>query len=186
MLRLWLLPKYQTHTSLIFPFNIKKVKVQAKKGKSNDDLENVTFKSIFTALSSQISNLLFNFYPPNPLWCIFKSNAYHIYLTWKIITFKKKFWRGIAPCVRWHVLCFFVIYFWTTFCWLYLTKKKSLKGKIGCPSTIILNPAKCSQTWFYQLLIRFFKIKKIKFKWKFSTRHFSGTGIKKNGIFNPS
>lgn len=87
MLRLWSLPIYQTHTYLIFSFNIKKIKVQAKK--SNDDLENVTFKSIFTALSSQISNLLFNFYPPNPLWYIFKSNAYQIYLTWKIITLKK-------------------------------------------------------------------------------------------------
>lgn len=98
---------------------------------------------------------------------------------------KKIFWRGIAPCVRWYVLSFFVIYFWTTFCWLYLTKKKSFKGKIGCPSTIILNPANSSQTWFYQLLIRFFKIKKIKFKWKFSTRHSSGTGIKKMVFLTP-
>lgn len=186
MLRLWLLPKYQTHTSLIFPFNIKKVKVQAKKGKSNDDLENVTFKSIFTALSSQISNLLFNFYPPNPLWWIFKSNAYHIYLTWKIITFKKKYFDValLHVCVDMYYVSSsfiserrFADYIWP--------KKKSLKGKIGCPSTIILNPAKCSQTWFYQLLIRFFKIKKIKFKWKFSTRHFSGTGIKKMVFLTP-
>lgn len=67
MLRLWLLPKYQTHTYLIISFNIKKVKVKAKKGKSNDDLEHVTFKGLFAALSSQISNLLFNFYSPNSL-----------------------------------------------------------------------------------------------------------------------
>lgn len=79
MLRLWLLPKYQTHTYLIISFNINKVKVQAKKGKLNDDLENITFKGLFTALLSLISNLLFNFYSPNPLWCIFKSNAHHIF-----------------------------------------------------------------------------------------------------------
>lgn len=178
MLRLWLLPIYQTHIYLMFSFNIKKVKVQAKKGKSNDDLENVTFKSIFTALSSQISNLLFNFYPPNPLWCIFKSNAYHIYLTWKIITFEKK------NILTWHcsmcaLICIMFLrhLFLNDVLLIIFDQKKSLKGKIGCPSTIILNPANCSQTWFYQLLIKIFKIKKIKFKWKFSTRHSSGTGI---------
>lgn len=105
MLRLWLLPKYQTHTYWIISFNIKKVKVKANKGKSNDDLENVTFKGLFTAKSSQISNLLFNFYSPNSLWCIFKSNAIRIYWTWKLRTFFKIFLRGYAPCVHWLVLC---------------------------------------------------------------------------------